>query len=226
MSLSDAEIHKFLSSVEPFKALSVEDLGQVARSARAKSFSKGETVYNEGETADSVWILYKGRIQVFKYTSQAKALAIESLGPGEMFGTLCRLGGDGRSYPCTAVAAEPTVALRILDRTFLQYYMKSPGFIRGLCSLCAERLKDVQDLRCMGQEAVPVRIASTLARLYQVHGAVIPFTKKEISELVGAALETTFRVLSDLQEKGILDSSRGKIHVKKPQELKSLARKS
>lgn len=191
-----------------------------------QSFSKSETVYNEGEVADSVWVLYKGRIQVFKYTTESKALALESLGPGEMFGTLCRLGGNGRTYPCTATAAEPTQVIRILDRDFLEYYTKSPGFIRGVCSLCSDRLKDVQDLRCMGQEMVPVRIASTLLRLYQVHGADIPFTKREISELIGATLVTTFRVLSEFQKKRILSSSRGKIHILKPNDLKLVAEKA
>ena len=142
--------------------------------------------------------------------------------PGELFGTLCRLGGNGRVYPCEAIAAEPTIVFRILDKTFLEYYMKSPGFIRGLCSLCSDRLKDVQDLRCMGQEEVPVRIANILLRLYQVHGDEIPFTKKEISELVGTTLETTFRTLSEFQEKGLVDSGRGKILIRKPGDLRSL----
>ncbi|HVE13433.1 MAG TPA: Crp/Fnr family transcriptional regulator, partial [Elusimicrobiota bacterium] len=127
--------------------------------------------------------------------------------------------------PCTAVAAEPTTVLRVSDRTFLEFYMNSPGFIRGVCSLCSERLKDVQDLRCVGQEMVPVRLASTLVRLHQVHGPTVPFTKREISELIGATLVTTFRVLADFQKKGLVASSRGKIHIKKPDELRSLAEK-
>lgn len=226
MALSEAEVRRFLGSIQPFQALSPEDLRRLASTAKMQSFSKSETVYNEGEVADSVWVLYKGRIQVFKYTTESKALALESLGPGEMFGTLCRLGGNGRTYPCTATAAEPTQVIRILDRDFLEYYTKSPGFIRGVCSLCSDRLKDVQDLRCMGQEMVPVRIASTLLRLYQVHGADIPFTKREISELIGATLVTTFRVLSEFQKKRILSSSRGKIHILKPNDLKLVAEKA
>ena len=223
MDLSRQGLNTFFASIQPFKALAPDDLPRIVDAARTKTFSKGEVIYNEGETADSVWILRAGRVQVFKYTSKAQALAIESLGPGELFGTLCRLGGNGRTYPCTAVAAEPTVAIRLLDRTFLEYYMKSPGFVRGVCSLCSERLKDVQDLRCVGQELVPVRIASTLTRLSQVHGNVIPFTKREISELVGATLVTTFRILGDLQRRGIVASSRGRINIKKPAVLRSLA---
>ncbi|MBI4063874.1 MAG: Crp/Fnr family transcriptional regulator [Elusimicrobia bacterium] len=223
MPLSLREIEKYLASIQPFKALDKSDLSQLAGRTSEKVYAKGEAIYNEGDTADSAWVLHKGRIQVFKHTNEGRPLAIESLAAGELFGTLCRLGGNGRVYPCTAIAAEACVVLRILDRTFLEYYLKNPGFIRGLCSLCSDRLKDVQDLRCMGQEQVPVRIANILWRLYQVHGEEIPFTKKELAELVGATLETTFRTLTDFQNKGLVASGRGKILIKKSQEIKNLA---
>ncbi len=74
----------------------------------------------------------------------------------------------------------------------------------------------------MGQESVHVKLANILTRLYQVHGKTIPFTKKEISELIGVALETTFRALSDFQKKGLLESSRGQILIKKPEEIRNI----
>ena len=216
------EIQKFLGSIEPFKALALDDLSEIASKTREKEFSKEETIFNEGDPADSVWVIYKGRVQVFKHTSGGRMFAVESLGPGELFGTLCRMGGNGRNYPCTAVAADKTVALQISDQVFLKYYMKSPGMLRGVCTLCSDRLKDVQELRCLGQESVHVKLASILTRLHQVHGKAIPFTKKEVSELIGVALETTFRALADFQKKGLLESSRGKILIKKPDELRTL----
>ena len=222
MSLSRNEIEKFLASIQPFSSLAVQDLKVIVSKTAEESFSKEDTIFNEGDSADSVWVLYKGRVQIFKYTSGGRPFAIESLGAGELFGTLCRLGGNERNYPCTAVAAEPAIAFRILDRTFLEYYMKSPGLVRGVCALCSDRLKDVQDLRCIGQESVTIRVANILCRLHRVHGEMIPFTKKEISELVGTTLETTFRTLSEFQKKGYLTSLRGKIQIKKPNEIKAL----
>lgn len=225
MALSAGEILKFYGGIEPFKSLSPQDLRQIVSQTRERSFSRGETVYNEGDPADSVWVLFGGRIRVLKYTSEGRPFAIESLSRGELFGTLCRMGGGGRTYPCTAVASAPSVVFQLLDRTFLEYYMKSPGMVRGICSLCSERLKDVQGLRCMGQESVPVRVAAILLRLYQVHGATIPFTKKEIAELSGTTLETTFRTLAQFQKKTYLASLRGKICIKKPDLLKNIVEK-
>lgn len=222
MSLAQSEIKKFLGSIQPFKALPASDLNAVVSKVREKSFSKDDSIFSEGDPADSVWVIYKGRVQVFKYISDGRSFAVESLGPGELFGTLCRMGGNGRSYPCTAVAAAETTALQILDKVFIEYYMKNPGMMQGVCSLCSDRLKDVQDLRCMGQESAHVKLANILCRLHQVHGDTLPFTKKEISELIGVALETTFRELSKLQKKGYLQSQRGKILIKKPDAIRAL----
>lgn len=216
MGITPAEIKRFYRSIQPFKHLSDDELNQITAKTKVTSLVKEETVFNEGDPANSVWILYQGRIQVFKYTSEGRPFAIESLGPGELFGTLCRLGGNGRYYPCTAIAAQNSSVFRLLDQTFLEYYTKNPAMLRGVCSLCSDRLKDVQDLRCTGQEAVPVRVATILLRLYKVHGPIVPFTKKELSELIGTTIETTFRTLADFQKKGFLTSHRGGIELKKP----------
>ncbi len=226
MEVSNAEILHYFSSIEPFKSLGEKDLNDIVFKTSQKSFKKDETIFREGEPADTVWVLYKGRVKVFKYTSEGLPFAIESLAPGELFGTLCRLGGNGRTYPCTAVAAEPTQAISILDHTFLNYYMKSPGMVRGVCALCSDRLKDVQDLRCMGQESVSIRVANILLRLHRIHGGTLPFTKKEISELVGTTLRTTFRTLSEFKKKGLLTSQGGKIQIIKSEELKKIIYKN
>ena len=79
--------------------------GDVASIAQEIKHAKGETVFTEGDDATSVWVLYQGRLEIFKYTSEGKPRVIEIIQPKELFGTLCRLGGEGRSYPCTAIAS-------------------------------------------------------------------------------------------------------------------------
>jgi CRP/FNR family transcriptional regulator len=217
--LSEIEIINFLSGIEPFKSLSEDEVKGLAHAAKEVSFDKGETLYSEGGEANRVWILKKGRVHIFKYTAQGKSLVIESLVGGEIFGTLCRLGGEGKYYPCSAVAETEVTAIQIPDRYFLECYRKSPKLASGICSLCIERLRDAHDLTCLGQELVPKRIATILIRLYKVHGSIIPFTKREISDLVGTTLETTFRSLSDFQKKGYLRSLRGKIQIENPDGL-------
>lgn len=214
-------IKAFLASIEPFKSLSPRSLALLTAAAKLKTYAKGDTIYGEGEKADGVWVLHEGRVQVLKSVSDGRPLAMETLAPGELFGTLCRLGRREKPYPCTAVAAEPSSVVWILERVFFECYRSDTGFVRGLCTLCAERLQDAQGLRCLGQESVAVRIAATLVRLEQVHGSTIPFTKKALSEIIGAALETTFRSLAEFEKSGVLTSQRGKIIINDLSALRS-----
>ncbi len=153
-------------------------------------------------------------VQIFKYSSQGRPLAIESIMPGELFGTLCRLGGDGRQYPCTAVAATASEVLRISDREFLDSYNRFPALVLGVCSLCSQRLSAVQGISCSSQEPVEKRLAMLLMKLQQKHGFMIPYTKRELAEQAGTTVETTIRVMSRFEKKGWISSSRGKIQLK------------
>src|SRR5207302_8125680 len=168
-------LYQFLSQTDPFRVLPPKELDRLVSLTTVKKFEKGGTVYNEGDPADSVWILKEGRIQVFKYTSGGRPQAIESLGPKELFGTLCRLGNNGRTYPCTAIASIPCTVIRILDRTFLDIYNRFPALVMGVCSLCSQRLNAMQGLSCSAQDPVEKRVAAILIQLQKEHGNTLPF---------------------------------------------------
>lgn len=213
---------RFLSNVNPFQALPAKDLARLAALATEKTFAKGEMIYNEGDPADSVWILKDGQIEIFKYTSEGRPLVIEMLGPKELFGALCRLGGSAKTYPCTAISATPCAVVRILDRAFLDFYNRYPAMVMGVCSLCSQRLYAIQGLSCQGQEHVDKRIAGALLQLRKANGNILRFTKREVAELAGTTVETTIRTVSLFSKKGWVSSSRGQILLKAPAELEKL----
>jgi len=213
---------QFLSQTNPFKVLPPPELDRLATGSRSQTFGKGETVYSEGDPADSVWVLAKGRVQIFKYSTQGRPLAIESIAPGELFGTLCRLGGDGRQYPCTAIAAVDSDVIQISDKEFLASYNRFPALVLGVCSLCSQRLQAVQGLSCSSQEPVEKRLAMLLLKLKGKHGMILPFTKRELAEQVGTTVETTIRVMSRFQKNGWISSSRGKLQLKTLEPIQKL----
>lgn len=220
--VSFSALRQFLSQVDPFRSLPSKELDRLVSLANTKTYAKGETIYSEGDTADSVWILKEGRIQIFKYTSGGRPQAIESLGPKELFGTLCRLGNNGRTYPCTAVTSTPCTIIRVLDRTFLDFYNRFPALVSGVCSLCSQRLNAMQGLSCSAQEPVERRIAAILLQLRKEHGDTLSFTKREIAELAATTVETTIRTMSAFAKKGWITSSRGKVVLKDPAQIKKL----
>ncbi len=213
----------FLSHISPFNVVPKDERARLVQRARARIYGKGETIYSEGDPADSVWVAAKGRIQIFKYSSQGHPLAIESITPGELFGTLCRLGSNGRNYPCTAIAAVDTEVLQIPEREFMDVYNRYPAVVMGVCSLCSQRLQAVQGLSCTNQEPVEKRLALLLLSLQKKHGTVLSFTKRELAEQVGTTVETAIRVMSRFRKQGWITSARGKFELKKLQAIEEFA---
>ncbi len=217
--LSSKEIRRFLACIKPFAALPSRELDRVASHAVSRRFLDGETVYEESAAAESIWIVHQGRVVVFKNAPLQGRFPIESLGPGEVFGAFCRLGEDSGKYPCSALAAGKATIIRLPERSFFEPYDGNSAFARQACALCSVRLAITLTLRNVDQAPVETRVAHTLARLHRVYGATIPLTKRELAELVGSALETTFRALAKLQRQGVVFSSRGRIEIKKPERL-------
>ncbi len=212
----------FLSGIDPFRGLPPAELDRLASIAQEIKHAKGETIFTEGDEATSVWVLYQGRLEIFKYTSDGKPRAIEIIQPKELFGTLCRLGGEGRSYPCTAIASIDSISFRIADSIFLDMFRRNPSMVTGVCTLCSNRLNMMQELTCTSQEPVEKRIVRTLFQLSKTHGQVLPYTKRQIGELAATTVETTIRTLSKFQKKKWIASSRGQIMLKNTAQLEAL----
>lgn len=212
----------FLATAEPFKRLSPDELHRVAHLAQTVTHSKGETIFSEGEPADSVWVLQSGRLEVFKYNSNGKPYAIESIVPGDLYGTLCRLGQTNPTYPCTAVASVNSVSLRIADKVFNELFQSNPAIVTGVCLLCAKRLNDMQQLTGSTQEPVDKRIVRVLLHLAETEGDTLSYTKKQIGEFAATTVETAIRTLGAFERQGLIATSRGKITLKNTPRLKAI----
>ncbi len=216
------KIRSFLSNVDPFKGLPAAEMDRLVSSMQEIRSTKGEIVFTEGDEAASVWVLFDGRLEIFKYTSDGKPRAIEIIQPRELYGTLCRLGSNGRAYPCTAVASVDSLSFRIPDSIFLDVFQRNPSMVTGVCALCSNRLNMMQELTCSTQEPVEKRILRTLFQLSIKHGNVLPYTKKQIGELSATTVETAIRTLSKFQKKNWIASARGKITLKDSTKLEAL----
>src|ERR1035438_535216 len=127
----------FFAKIEPFSKLPAFELDRLALLSRVVHHTKGESLYNEGEEAMTVWILQEGRLGIFKYSSTGKPLAIETIQPGQLFGTLCRLGETRSKYPCTAVACVDGISVQVPDRLFQDLCARYPAMIASACRLCS-----------------------------------------------------------------------------------------
>jgi len=72
-------------------------------------------------------------------------------------------------------------------------------------------------------ERVEQRIAGVLVMLSTKLGETLPFTRQEIADMSGTTTETAIRVMSDLRNRGIIRSTRGKVTVLDADKLRLLS---
>jgi NADH dehydrogenase len=98
-------------------------------------YEEGETVFDEGDTGDSLFMILDGQVEVLKRFGEEQR-AVGLLGPGEYFGEMALLGREARS--ATARALTPLDLLVLPASDFSALAASLPEFRRG-CEEIARR---------------------------------------------------------------------------------------
>ena len=101
----------FLKSVDIFEHATVEQLGRIAGLMEEENFEAGETIYQEGEPGNTLYVILSGRVLIEKNGSTLRELKAK-----EAFGTLEVLDFHPRAV--TAKAADHVRALKLNGREF------------------------------------------------------------------------------------------------------------
>ena len=212
MNLEKRLIAKFLSKIRPFNEAARGDIEALASVCSISRFASGDRVFLEGERAVSGWVVLEGGVRILSFAGGLRTLQVERLGPGEMFGVYCRLGGRSQQL-CTAIADGALRAISIPDKEFEALRRRDLSVARSAVECCAERMRVIKRMIGFGRENVRVRVVETLLALHEQFGDDIPATRHAMSVWVGAAQETVFRVLAKLRAAGLVNTSRGRVRI-------------
>ena len=86
--MSAADPVGLLSRVSLFSELSREELERISRVAIPRSFPAGVRVFHEGDRSDACYLVRTGDLRVTREHSDGRAIALATLGPGDIFGEL------------------------------------------------------------------------------------------------------------------------------------------
>jgi len=205
-----------------FSSLNEDELAELSRLAIERNFKLDEFVFWEGDASNYFYIVVEGRVKIVKYSSSGKEFIIAFFGPGEMFGEVAVF--EGKPYPASAQAVADTRVLVIKKDDFLSFLATRPQVALEIINVLGGRLRDAQGrLKDLAGERVEQRIAMTLLMLSAKLGPTLPFTRQEIANMAGTTTETAIRVTSQLKERGIIRSVRGKIIILDETKLRLLS---
>ncbi|MDB5749859.1 MAG: hypothetical protein JWP65_280 [Ramlibacter sp.] len=178
-----------------------------------------QTVFiNEGETADSAYVILSGRVKVFASDPQGREIVLNICGAGECIGDMALDGGPRSASVMTldrvtcalvphdalrkAVTGDPDFAMRLIT-TLIRRNRIATSKIKGL-ALQGVRERVLALLQGLAVERDGGRIVGE--RLSQ----------QEIAQRVGASRDMVRRVFQELQADGAIGIERRQITLLRP----------
>jgi len=112
-------------------------LAKVGEGRTVLAFHKNETVFSQGDTADTVFYIQKGSVKVVVLSEQGKEAVVGILEPGQFFGEGCLNGS--RLRISTTTALEECVITAIAKTAMLAALRSKPQFAELFISYLLKR---------------------------------------------------------------------------------------
>lgn len=187
-----------------FSNLTYEEMMEIARITREKTFEKGEMIYMAGDKGDKLYVIHSGKVKIIRFTDSGKEQVIRVLGPGDFMGELSIFS----PLPLTdnGEALSKTVACMIDGKKLKELMKKYPAIAFKVMEELSQRLEKAEHLiENISLHGVERRLALTLINMANEKGEVsLKMSKKDFASHLGMSQETLSRKLTAFQDMGII----------------------
>jgi CRP/FNR family transcriptional regulator len=166
----------------------------------------GETLFAEGDEADSVYEVVQGTLRLYKLLPDGRRLITGFLSAGHLLG----LAPEGVCV-YTAEAITNVTLCRYKRAAFERLIDEVPGFARRLLAVTSHELRAAQDrMLLLGRKTATEKVASFLLLMAERHGNEgadeidVPMTRSDIADYLGLTIETVSRTLTKLKQDGLI----------------------
>jgi CRP-like cAMP-binding protein len=184
-------------------------------------FQAGKIIIQEKEIPGAMYIIQSGRVKILMSSESGKEYIIDTRRKGETFNDIAAL--DGQPSFASAQAIEDTAVLAIKSEDLIDLVGRHPALISRIACVAGDRLRNAYtNLISLAVETVDQRLVKILLVLSSKYGPTLNFNRSEIAEMAGTTIETATRILTKLEESGLVSRKRGEITLLDNNQLKSL----
>jgi CRP/FNR family transcriptional regulator len=205
----------------------VERLDSIVQ--RGRPLQKGEYLYREGATFNSVYAVRSGAVKAYHVTDDGREQVTGFYLPGEI------MGMDGISknaHACSARALETSAVCEIPFSALQDLSVQMPELQRHFFQLMSREItEDQQLITLLSKNTAEERIAALMLsisarnarRKLSATQFRLPMSRIDIGNYLGLTVETVSRVFSRLQKLDILEVSNKEIVIRDLDGLKEIA---
>lgn len=194
-------------------------LGRTGVGITLERFQKNQQIYGQGESADTVDFIRKGRVKATVLSDHGKEAIVGVFQEGQFFGEACL--GSARLRTATVVALEECLITSITREAMLSTLHAEPAFsaffVAHLVSRTTRLEEDLTDQLLNSSERRLARLLLVLASVdrEEEKPAAITFSQEALAEMIGSTRSRVSTFMNKFREKGFIgyDSHSGKIEV-------------
>ena len=214
---------QYLQMVDIFQDLSKAEVKEMDRTTTMSTCQRGKVFYQPEDTSEVLFILKKGRVQLYRISPEGKKLVVATIGPGTIFGEMAIVGQ--RLHNTFAESVEDCLLCVMSRHDVERLILNKPAVALRIMDVIANRLQEAETrLEDMAFKGIPARLAALLLRLREEQGDKIHgYSHQDLAEAVGTYRETTTQILNKFKADNLIKIGRKQIEVLDPDGLEMLA---
>ncbi|PQJ78225.1 Crp/Fnr family transcriptional regulator [Polaribacter porphyrae] len=211
------------------KHLSKEELINMSACKTVRKIKKGELLFKEGEHINGVFCIKDGVCKVSKMSANGRNQIISLVKRGNLLGERSLISDEVANL--NAVALQDMEVCFIPKEEIISDLEKNSNFSMSVLKTMAGNLRDTDNLVVdMAQKTVKQRLAETLLNLHAKFSLPndefinVNLSREDFADIIGAATESTIRLLSGFKKKGLIAINGKRIAITNKTELEKVAK--
>jgi CRP/FNR family cyclic AMP-dependent transcriptional regulator len=206
----DAALHpRCFEQIWLFEGAPYEALRAVANELVRKKLAAGETLFRQGDQADSIYLIKMGSIKLWKITEEGRIVTLDIRKAGDLLGESVLL--EEGTYPIGATCLEPTLTCGFDKMTFERLVVNHPDIGLVVIRNLSRRIQQLsRKVGALSEPNLEDRLYEVLINVASEVGTptsggrtiAFPLTHEEIGFLVGAHRVSVTRALTRLRRMG------------------------
>ena len=213
----------YLSAQDIFRDLSHEEVERIGRMTTMTTCMTGKVFYTPDDRSEVLFLLKKGRVQLYHLSPSGKKIVTGVVEPGAFFGEMALIG---QGMQRTFAEAMDECILCVMSRADVERYLLShPKVATRLAEALGRRLMETEArLEEMAFKSVPARLAGLLMRLAPADRDVVEgYTHQDFAEAIGSYRETVTQTLNEFKTQGLVAIERKAVRLLDRERLHEIA---
>ncbi len=209
------------------ETLTAEDFQRYLSERQSLKFRKGETIFEDGDSAKGVYFINKGTAKLSKQGVYGKEQILRFIKEGDLFGYRSLLCGENMQAKGEAMTEIETTFLPADFFVHLLEVDPKLSFVM-LQKIAFELGESSNTVTFLAQKTVRERLAEILLLLEQKLGTdpegfiKISLTREEIANIIGTATESAIRLISEFKQDGLIEVEGRNIKIVMHEKLRKL----